>query len=371
MPSLIFVTQVVDPDDPVLGFVVPQLRALADRCTWLGVVANEVRSVPSAMAGIEVASMGKELGHGKVRRTARYLSVLRQWIDEQDVDAVFLHMCPPYVNVAAPVTAWRSVPTLLWYTHPTQTLSLRLATRLATRVLTTDERSFPNPIAKVKPIGQAIDATRFALTPLPDAEGIRLAAIGRPSPLKRYDVAIRAVHRCREHGLDASLRIIGSAATEVERDELTRLHALVADLSVGSAVSFEPGRPQATLPAVLADIHALVNTTVGGSADKVVYEAMAAGRPVLVSTPAFTSLTANVALDLVYPEGNHVVLAERIEALGGAPQGALERTGQELRRRVIADHSLTHWADEVVQVVHELVATGRPTKRTPWSRSGS
>ena len=43
LPSLLFVTQLVDPDDPVLGFVVDQIRALrADG--GVIVVANEVRA---------------------------------------------------------------------------------------------------------------------------------------------------------------------------------------------------------------------------------------------------------------------------------------------------------------------------------------
>ena len=47
MSRLVFVTQVLDPDDAVLGFVPNYLRPLARRVDRLVVIANEVRAIPS------------------------------------------------------------------------------------------------------------------------------------------------------------------------------------------------------------------------------------------------------------------------------------------------------------------------------------
>ena len=70
METLVFVTQLIDPDDPVLGFVVPQIRVLTERFDVV-VIANEVRRVPSDLSA-EVVSLGKEHGAGRLTRGARF-----------------------------------------------------------------------------------------------------------------------------------------------------------------------------------------------------------------------------------------------------------------------------------------------------------
>ena len=74
-PHLVFVTQVVDPADPVLGFSVSLARALAARSASLLVIANEVRQVPADLAA-EVRSLGKEHGRGRMAKGARYQRIL-------------------------------------------------------------------------------------------------------------------------------------------------------------------------------------------------------------------------------------------------------------------------------------------------------
>ena len=71
MQRVVFVTQLIDPDDPVLGFVVPQIRVLAERVDHLTVIANEVRSVPAGLPA-DFVSLGKERGRGRLARGARY-----------------------------------------------------------------------------------------------------------------------------------------------------------------------------------------------------------------------------------------------------------------------------------------------------------
>ena len=49
MRRIVFATQVVDPDDPILGAVVPKVRALAERVDEVAVLA--LRAVPNALPG--------------------------------------------------------------------------------------------------------------------------------------------------------------------------------------------------------------------------------------------------------------------------------------------------------------------------------
>ena len=51
MTRIVFVTQLLDPDDPVLGFVSRQLEVLHERVPDLVVIANEVRRIPDGLTG--------------------------------------------------------------------------------------------------------------------------------------------------------------------------------------------------------------------------------------------------------------------------------------------------------------------------------
>jgi glycosyltransferase involved in cell wall biosynthesis len=101
----------------------------------------------------------------------------------------------------------------------------------------------------------------------------------------------------------------------------------------------------------IAEADVLVNAMVAGSGDKVVFEAAAMQRPVLVSNPAFAGLLAGLPLELRFPAGDHRALAARIADLAAAEPAAREAVGHELRARVARDHSLSHWADAVAAVV--------------------
>ena len=143
MERLIFVTQLIDPDDPVLGFVVPQVRALAAHFDVL-VIANEVRSAPDAL-GADLISLGKEDGRRKLSRGQRYVSAIRSEVRAHRSSAILAHMCPIYVDLAAPFARRYGVPTMLWYVHPADSLTLRVAERLSDAVLTAFPGFVPAP----------------------------------------------------------------------------------------------------------------------------------------------------------------------------------------------------------------------------------
>ena len=113
-------------------------------------------------------------------------------------------------------------------------------------------------------------------------------------------------------------------------------------------VMLDDGVPPSRVSAVLSGAHVLVNAMRSGSGDKVVFEAMAAGRPVVVSNPCFRELLAGAEPDPFFPPDDSRALAERIRALGSLDAEELARLGVSLRERVVRSHSLGGWADAVV-----------------------
>src|SRR3990170_463886 len=141
---LVFVTQVLDREHPVLGFVVRWVEALAERCEGVEVVANETR--PARLPpNVRVVSLGKERGASRLERALAYHRFVLGLRQAPRPDALIAHMCPIYLDLAAPVTKALRIPSVLWYAHPSVTPVLRVADRLAEAVVTSLQGAYPFP----------------------------------------------------------------------------------------------------------------------------------------------------------------------------------------------------------------------------------
>jgi glycosyltransferase involved in cell wall biosynthesis len=239
---------------------------------------------------------------------------------------------------------------LLWYTQAQGNRSLRIAERLADRVVTTVPGSYPGRKAAVA-IGQAIDTEAFPYCPANRSGPLNLLAIGRTSPSKRHDLAIRAVAEALQAGLDVRLRILAPSTTPDEKRLRTHLHHLIEALELRHAVTLEAGLPRSEIPEALRRCDALVSATVEGSADKAVFEAMATGRPVLVCNPALDFLAGSWPLRLRFDAGDVSDLADAIRGLSQAGPADMNAIGRRLRELVVRAHSLEHWATRIVALV--------------------
>ncbi|MDQ7857905.1 MAG: glycosyltransferase family 4 protein [Armatimonadota bacterium] len=349
---LAFVTQLVDPDDPILGFTVTWIRALAKRSQHLVAIANEVRRVPSDL-GAEVVSLGKEQGAGRVRRGLRYLASLEATHRRYRPHALLAHMCPQYLVLAAPLLQLHRTPGVLWFAHPRDSALLRRAERAAAAVLTSLPGAFPFPSPKLLKVGQGIDVSRFTcVPPAPGGEVLRLLALGRLSPAKGLDTIIKGVSKARDAGVPVVLRIVGPATTPAEEAYARTVVRLAA--GSGGAVSVEPAVLPVAIPDLFAEVDLLVNGMRAGSGDKVVFEAMAAGRPVVYSNPCFDPLTEGLSLRLRYREDDAADLAERLRELWEAGPDLRAEVGGALAERVNEAHGLDGWADRVIRVLAEV-----------------
>jgi glycosyltransferase involved in cell wall biosynthesis len=343
---LVFITQTVDPDDPVLAATVPKIAALAARVDELAVIAR--RAAPGAPpARVRVRTFDAPTRLGRGLRLARALQAeLRR-----RPDAVVAHMIPLYAVVAAPLARPRGVRTLLWYTHWKAHVPLLIAERMVDAVLSVDRRSFPLESAKLTPIGHGIDVGEFPCR-APGVDGsLRLLALGRYSPAKGLDVVLRGVRQAVDRGVDARLELHGTAGSALEEQHRGELGRLVDELGLGDRVQLEGPVPRADLPRLFARADLLVNNMRAGAPDKVVYEASAGCLPVVASNPVFDELFAGLALPLGFARESPDELASRLAdfaALGESPRAEL---GRALRERVAERHSVGTWADGVLAAV--------------------
>lgn len=345
---LVFVTQSVDPDDPVLAATIPKLRALAARVDELSVIAQ--RAVPGALpADIRVRVFGSGSRAGRALRFERALGAeLRR-----RPDALVAHMIPLYAILAAPLARPLGVRVALWYTHWNASTLLRVAERAATVVTSVDRRSFPLPSGKVRAIGHGIDLSDFPCRAAgASADGtLRLLALGRYSPAKGLDTVLRAVRDAVDGGVDVRLAAHGPAGSQVERAHRAELGRLVGELGLAERVLLEGPVRRSELPRLFTGADALVNNMRAGAPDKVVYEAAAGCLPVVASNPVFDELFAGLAPSLAFARERPDELADRLRGLAELDPAARAALGAELRARVAARHSVDTWAEGMLAAV--------------------
>ncbi len=326
MRRLIFATQVVDPDDPVLGATVGMIQALADRLDELVVLAD--RAVDGVLPeNCRVHVFGSA---SRAERGRRLVSSLNRELAPRPL-AVVAHIVPLYAILAAPLTRSRRVPLLLWFTHWKPSRTLILAERLSSAVLSVDRRSFPVPSGKVVAIGHGIDTARFGCVEREPGHRLRVVSLGRTSPAKGFETIARAAALA-----DVDLEVRGSSSTAEERTERARLQAF--GVRMGDPV------PYSEVPDFLARKDVLVNNMREGALDKVVYEAAATCMPVLASNTGFDDL---LPPELRFGRDDPAGLAEKLRRLSSMDRNAL---GKDLRARVESHHSAEHWALRVLEV---------------------
>jgi glycosyltransferase involved in cell wall biosynthesis len=354
---LVFVTQRVDAEDPILGATVAKLRALAQRCDELVVITDRI-GVHDLPENVRLHTFGASTRLGRGLRYMRALVPLM--LSRRRPDALIAHMCPIYLVLAAPLAKVVRVPLGMWYTHWAIDWELRVATALADVALSVDRRSYPIDRPKVLGIGHGIDVAEFsARDAAPPQNGtLRLLALGRTSPSKGFATLVRACGRASREGLAMQVEIHGASTTDEERrhrrelEEVIEAEGLTGIVSVGQAVP----RPQ--VPELVRGVDAVVNTTwsqpAGGALDKVVYEAAACGVPVLACNPYFDAFLGDLPLDLLFASDDDVDLARVLLEFAAADMDRREAAGRELRRRVETGHSIDSWADAVVATVRRL-----------------
>lgn len=327
---IVFVTQAADPAHPVLGATLAKVRALAARCDEVVVLADRVdeRALPENARGRSFAAPSQ------AARGARYVAALAPELIDRPV-AVVAHMAPVFALLAAPVARPLRVPLLLWFTQQAAGPQLRLAERVCDTLLTVDARSIPLTSPKVRPIGHGIDVDALPCVPERHPPLRRLLGLGRYAPVKGWDTAVRALAELP----GATLTIHGPQLTDADRAWKPTLERLAREIGVAERVTFGDEVVYAQVPQLLGLADALVNPTRGNAADKVVYEAAAACLPVFAASPVF---------DTVLPEGLRfhgdypASLAEKVRDYAGG-------AGRELRERVRAEHSVDHWAEQVLE----------------------
>ena len=335
--KLVFVTQSVDPEHPVLAATADKVAALAERVDEIVLLADSaVESALPENCRVRAFRAGSRVGRG-----ARFEAALGRELGGLRGGAVVAHMCPIYAVLAAPLVRPLGIPVVLWFAHWRDSTLLRTAERLSSAIVSVDRQSFPFPSAKLTAIGHGIDLTRFECAPRQPDGTLRVVALGRYSPSKGLDVVVRAA---AEAGV--RLTVVGPALTQEERAHRLDLERLVDELGASEHIRLEDAVPRRDVPALLGHADVLVDNMRSGAPDKVVYEAAASCLPVLASSPVFDDV---LDPELRFDRDSPRELATLLHEFARTDATAREAIGRRMRRRVEERHGVESWADGVLR----------------------
>lgn len=344
--KLLIITQKVDLNDDVLGFMHGWIAEFAKQCEQVTVIclAKGAFELP---ANAKILSLGKENGRSKIKYLINFYKYI--WRERKNYDAVFIHMNQQYAILGAPFWKLFNKKIGLWYAHGHVPASLKIAEKLVDIIFTSTKSGCRLVSRKIKIVGQGIDLSKFKVESLSAGEtgsnlkvGNRnkIISIGRISPSKDYGTLIKAVEILKNKGVALTVEIIGGPAVEADKKYLFELREMAKAKNLDEIINFVGPVANKDIVGYLESAGLFVNMGLTGSLDKAILEAMATGIPILSCNESFKEVLGDFKEILMYPKGDFEILARKIQFISGLAEEKYFSLGAALRKIVATGHSL-------------------------------
>lgn len=343
---LLVITQKIDENDSVLGFMHRWVTELSRQCESVEVIClfEGQHHLPG---NVRVWSLGKEGGESRLKYLKNFFSYI--WNLRREYDAVLVHMNQEYVLLGGWLWRVMNKKIGLWYAHGHVPLTLRIAEKITHIILTSTQSGFRLASAKLRVIGQGIDIDYFSIGKTKGVDSVfRLIVVGRISPVKDYETLLRAVVRLRDAGLNIRVSIIGGVGLSEQQQYADELKLYVVQHKLADVVTFTG--PKSNFE-ILEHLHAsdlFVNTSLTGSLDKAMVEAMATGVPVLSCNDAMREVFSTHADNFMFEKKNDEQLAQMIEEFSKKTSTEREEIRSLMRGIVVKDHSLQSFVNKII-----------------------
>lgn len=305
--KLLIITQKVDINDDVLGFMHGWIVEFAKNCEKITVIALGVGEVNLPL-NVKVLSLGKETGKSKIKYLVNFYKYI--WQERKNYDAVLVHMNREYVLLGGVLWKLWQKKVYLWYNHAKGNILSDISGYLSNIIFFTSPFSYfsKNKKAKIMPVG--INTDIFFRD-----EGIKkisnsILCLGRISPVKNVDVLIKAAKILKDKGNEFVINIIGAPTDD---DYYRALIKMVKDYELSQEISFCDGISNLKTPVEYNKHEIYINLTNSGSMDKTSYEAMACGTPVILCNRSFEKIFPKEFLpSLMFKEKDENDLAQKL-----------------------------------------------------------
>ena len=350
--KVLFITQVVDRRHENLGAIHSWIAALAREVEHVHAIALSVGDV-DLPSNVSLYSLGKDRGHSKLHQMQTFQSTVAQLVVRRQVDIFFPHMVPLYAMLVSPFRLLFGIPSVMWYSHNTANLRLKLANLCVDRFVTVSRDSFPLGLAKCDVVGHGIETDVFAPAPQRPDGKTRFLSLGRICARKDQDMLVSAAD-VLVNGLDrrnVEFVIAGGPLVADDRLYYQRLKARVSDSGLEPFVSFPGSIPHSEAVQQVQACDFFVNMHSEGGLGKAVLEAMSCGKPSFVSTPTYYDRFPAYGQRFLYGPQNYEELAQKMAAALEMPAKEREGVSRELREWVIEEHDVGRQMSRIAGVL--------------------
>jgi len=346
--KLLFLTQVLDANDAVLGFVPRWVNGLAARTERVRVVALEVGDTSGLADNVDVRVLGRR---GRLGRYLKNRGFLAEALQRDGFDAVLAHMVPRYALLAAGRARASGAGLFLWYTHGSVDARLEKAVRRVDKVFTASAESMRIDSPKRVVTGHGIDLDHFQSRGEEPVGPPRILAVGRLTPSKDPLTLLAAVSILCSRGHDLHVDLVGPPLAPGDEVYRRRMQEQIELGGLTERVTLHGAVPYPEIPAFYRRARVLVNPSSTGSIDKVVLEAMACERPVLTCNESFPALFRELGQEgagLVFEPGSANELAGKLAALLAHTAPERRELGGRLRAIVASGHEVDALMERLV-----------------------
>ena len=329
--GVLIIMQTIDLTDNVLGVFHNWVKVLAKHETKVLVIALQ-KGIVDLPSNVKLFSLEKENGKSKLNQLCKFYRLILALRNEYQ--RVLVHMTPIWVLLGYPVWKLLHKKVFLWYAHGTVDIKLRIAHQLVDGIFTSTSEGFRIKSKKVFVLGQGIDTNFFTpILPQPqrNADEYIILSVGRISPSKDYMTLFNSIALLGEAKKDTRVLIYGLPKTEKDQEYFIWLKNEQERLGLHN-VEFKGSAIHSEMPKIYNRAHVLVNTSLTGSADKVVLEAMASGINVLSCNDAYREMLEE---KYTFASGDSKELAKKLFYFYFNRE-----VSPELRRKVIVEHNV-------------------------------
>ena len=344
--KLLMITRKVDKNDPQVGFAFNWIRKLSQKVEQLKVICLEKGDIEGLPNNTEVFSLGKENGKNRLKEFFNFQKGTLRFIKK--VDGIFCHQNPEYTILVAPYAKLFRKKIVCFYAHKAVNWRVGLMHFFADKVITSSEKGFRIDSPKKKIISQGIDINFFKPDLGKKKSGkLRIIAVGRISPIKNYEILINAVGILKDKKINLMAKIAGLVLLEKQEEYFNKLKKLVKEKQLENEVNFLGGTIQVETLKLYQNSDISVNLCPTGAPDKVGFEAMACGIPVLVCNQSYAKNFGSYTEQLIFKEKDPKDLAQKILDL--SQNGQSEEIGKFLREQVVKHHNLDNLLERIIK----------------------
>lgn len=360
--KLLILTQKIDKNDDLLGFFHGWVREFAkyyERLTVICLYKGEY-DLPE---NVKILSLGKEdFGQKSIKSKvkSRLFYIFRFykyiWQERKNYDRVFIHMNPEYGVLGGWVWKIMGKRVVMWYTHKTVNLKLRIAEKFVSTVFTASSDSFQLNSKKAKVVGHGIDVNKFTgrkskVHKVESLEQPTVVYVGRISEIKNQMLLVRAVdYLVNKKGVhNVKFNFIGEPVYDRDQNYLKEIKKFVKDKKIEKYVDFLGMVSHHDMPEQYHNADLLINLCPTGGMDKAVLEAMSSGVPVIVLNKTFENILDDYKEDLVLFRGDSLELGSKIIKILNLETAKKEKMKSDLREQVVHHHSMENLIKNLVK----------------------